>query len=74
MEPSRRLLPLPASYLSHVDAQVLLLICAVADHQAQLVPVATFIQLYLLQWGMKKQTMRSHGGVGGWEGAASAQP
>lgn len=31
-------LPLPASYLSHVDAQVLLLICAVADHQAQLVP------------------------------------
>lgn len=30
MEPSRTLLPLPASCLSHVDAQVLLLICAVA--------------------------------------------
>lgn len=62
--------PLPASYLSHIDAQVLLLICAVADHQAQLVPMAAFIQLYLLPWGMKKQTMRSCGGVGGVGGGS----
>lgn len=43
--------PPPPSYLPHVDAQVLLLIGAVADHQAQLVQVAGFIQLHLLPQG-----------------------
>lgn len=43
--------PRPTSYLSDVDAQVLLVIRAVANHQAQLVAVAGFIELHLLPHG-----------------------
>lgn len=39
------------SYLSNVDTQVLFVISAVANHQAQLVPVARLVQLHLLPQG-----------------------
>lgn len=39
------------SYLSNVDTQVLFVISPVANHQAQLVPVAGLIQLHLLPQG-----------------------
>lgn len=50
--------PPPPSYLSNIDAQVLLVIGAVANHQAQLVTVAGFVQLYLLpqgEWGEQRK-------------------
>lgn len=49
--PSTTQLTVGQAYLSDVDAQVLLIIRAVADHEAQLVPVAAFVQLHLLRTG-----------------------
>lgn len=51
------------SYLSNVDTQVLFVISPVANHQAQLVPVAGLIQLHLLpqgEWGKQRKKVHKN--------------